>query len=248
MEKVTKNFVKNSFAKAIKNYSKATENIGLWKSEKYVIKKYFKNQDYKILDIGCGTGRTTFALSDLGYQNITAVDLTPEMIAEAKRINEQRNTELEFRVGDATDLKFEDNSFNYAIFSFNGMMQIPQRKNRIKALCEIKRVVKKGGTFIFTTHDRDTNEDFKKFWEKEEKIWAEGNQDPRVYEYGDKILASDSDERDLFIHFPNRKEILDCLNESGWQLLEDFYRKDLFDESETVKEFSTECRFWIVKN
>jgi ubiquinone/menaquinone biosynthesis C-methylase UbiE len=246
MQKITKNFVKKSFEKATENYSKAIDNIGLWESEKYVINKYF-DKDKSILDVGCGAGRTTFNLYEMGYNNITGLDLTPEMISAAKTINKEKQTDIEFIVGDATDLKFEDNSFDQALFSFNGLMQIPERKNRIKALKEIKRVLTENGIFIFTTHDRENNENFKEFWEKEEKIWKAGNQDKRTYEYGDKILPSDNDDRDLFIHFPNREEIIECLEETGWELIEDFYREDRFKENKEVKEFSTECRFWVVK-
>jgi ubiquinone/menaquinone biosynthesis C-methylase UbiE len=246
MQKITKNFVKKSFEKAIENYSNAIENIGLWKSEKYVINKYF-DKDKSILDVGCGAGRTTFNLYEMGYKNIIGLDLTPEMISAAKTINKKRNTDIEFIVGDAADLKFEDKVFDQALFSFNGLMQIPERKNRIKALREIKRVLTKNGIFVFTTHDRENNENFKEFWEKEEKIWKAGKQDKRTYEYGDKILPSDNDDRDLFIHFPNREEIIECLEETGWELIEDFYREDRFKENKKVKEFSTECRFWIVK-
>ena len=246
MQKITKNFVKKSFEKAIENYSNAIENIGLWESEKYVINKYF-DKNKSILDVGCGAGRTTFNLYEMGYKNIIGLDLTPEMISAAKTINKEKKTDIEFIVGDATDLNFEDNSFDQALFSFNGLMQIPERKNRIKALKEIKRVLTENGIFIFTTHDRENNENFKEFWEKEEKIWKEGKQDKRTYEYGDKILPSDNDDRDLFIHFPNREEIIECLEETGWKLIEDFYREDLFKENKEVKEFSTECRFWIVQ-
>ena len=106
MQKITKNFVKKSFEKATENYSNAIKNIGLWKSEKYVINKYF-DRDKSILDVGCGAGRTTFNLYDLGYKNITGLDLTPEMISAAKTINKEKQTNIEFIVGDATDLKFE---------------------------------------------------------------------------------------------------------------------------------------------
>jgi len=246
MQKITKKFVKTSFEKATENYSNAIENIGLWESEKYVINKYF-DKNKSMLDVGCGAGRTTFNLYEMGYKNIIGLDLTPEMISAAQTINKEKQTDIEFIIGDATDLKFEDKVFNQALFSFNGLMQIPGRKNRIKALKEIKRVLTENGIFIFTTHDRETNKEYKEFWEKEEKIWKAGKQDKRTYEYGDKILPSDNDDRDLFIHFPNREEIIECLEETGWKLIEDFYREDLFKENKKVKEFSTECRFWIVK-
>ena len=84
MQKITKKFVKKSFKKAAENYTKAIENIGLWKSEKHVINKYF-DKDKSILDIGCGAGRTTFNLYEMGYKNIIGLDLTPEMISAAKK-------------------------------------------------------------------------------------------------------------------------------------------------------------------
>ncbi|AGB41415.1 methylase involved in ubiquinone/menaquinone biosynthesis [Halobacteroides halobius DSM 5150] len=246
MEKVTKAFVRESFKKAGTNYSEATKNIGLWKSEKYIFDKYFEKEK-SILDIGCGAGRTTFNLYEMGYTNIVGLDLTFEMIEEARKINKKDETNIDFVVGDATNLKFDDCFFDYALFSFNGIMQIPKKENRIKALKEIRRVLKENGIFIFTTHDRKSNEKFKEVWEKEKKLWKAGKQDTRLYEYGDKIIESENKNRDLFIHFPNREEVLECLDETNWELVEDFYRADLFEEDQKVKEFSTECRFWVVK-
>jgi len=246
MEKVTKDFVRESFKKAAANYSEATENIGLWKSEKYIFDKYFEKEK-SILDIGCGAGRTTFNLYEKGYTNIVGLDLSPEMIEEARKINKENKTDIKFIVGDATNLKFNDCSFDYALFSFNGIMQIPKKENRIKALKEIRRILKENGIFIFTTHDRENNEQFKEVWRKEKQLWKAGKQDKRLYEYGDKIIESENENRDLFIHFPNREEVLECLEKTNWGLVEDFYRADLFEEDQKVKEFSTECRFWVVR-
>ena len=247
MKKITGNFIRKSFGQAVTDYTKAIEEIGLWESEKYVFNKYFTDKDKSILDIGCGAGRTTFALYERGYHNIIGLDLTPEMIDSARELNKKRATDIEFITGDATDLNFTDNSFDYALFSFNGLMQIPKRANRIQALKEIRRVIKPGGIFIFTTHDRENNENYKEFWEKEEKLWAEGKEDKRLYEYGDKILPSGENGRDTFIHFPDRQEILECLKEVKLQLVEDFYREALIEESDEIKKFSAECRFWITK-
>ncbi|PRX29301.1 methyltransferase family protein [Orenia metallireducens] len=169
------------------------------------------------------------------------------MIAAAKEINKIKKYDIEFVQGDATSLEFEDNSFDYALFSFNGIMQIPYSKNRINALKEIRRVLKYNGTFIFTTHDRNEEEEFKEFWNSEKERWNKGLQDQRLYEYGDRITGSKNEKGEIYIHIPDREEVLESIVAAGFKLVEDFYRRELFAESDKVREFSGECRFWVVK-
>lgn len=246
MKKINGEFIMQSFENVVDKYSDATYKIGLWKSERYVFEKYFKKDKY-ILDIGCGTGRTTFGLYEMGFTNILGLDLSPHMVNEALRIRDNKDYKLDFVQGDATELNFKNNTFDYALFSFNGIMQIPKRENRIKALREIYRVLKDGGLFIFTTHDRDSEESFRFFWEKEKHLWQYGRQDERIYEYGDRIISSNDGKRDLFIHIPDKNEVQECLKQANFTIVEQFFRKDLFNETKEIKQFSGECVFWIVK-
>ena len=241
--KINKDFVKSSIEQDINHYFDATINIGLWESEKYAFNKYFNKRD-TILDIGCGTGRTTFALFEEGYKNITGLDLSPKMIDEAKKISLNKKNNVEFIVGDATKLPYQDESFSNIIFSFNGFMQIPSSQLREKTLYEIKRVLKKGGHFIFTTHDRGEDKAFLEFWKNEEKLWRNGKQNPRLFEFGD-ILSPLS--KGTFIHIPTKIEVVKLIEKLDLKLIEDFYRSDLFNESKEVKKFSNECRFFIVQ-
>lgn len=71
--------MKKVFHGAASVYADATKSLGLWQSEKYAFEKYL-NQEDAILDIGCGTARTTFALYKKGFQNLTGNDLTPAML------------------------------------------------------------------------------------------------------------------------------------------------------------------------
>lgn len=103
----------------------------------------------------------------MGYKNIIGVDLTPEMIFEAQKLNGYFDAHIDFRVGDALDLEFDDSYFDSIIFSFNGLMSIPGEANRVKALIEISRVLIEKGIFIFTTHDREQEEQFLEFWKGE---------------------------------------------------------------------------------
>lgn len=244
--KIDQNFIIQSFEHAVQSYREATHQVGLWESEKYVFKKYFNTED-KILDIGCGTGRTTFGLYELGYKHLIGLDLSPHMTNEALRIRDQFGMNIDFFQGDATKLSYDDHSFDHALFSFNGFMQIPKKENRVQALKEIHRVSKTDGHYIFTTHDRSAEDAFQEFWTEEKQRWEEGNQDQRLYEFGDRLIKTSEKERDIYIHIPDTKEVIETLQLAQFTIVEQFYRSDLFDESDAVKRFSSECMFWVVR-
>ncbi|MEO0340949.1 MAG: methyltransferase domain-containing protein, partial [Bacteroidota bacterium] len=199
MHKVETDFVKAQYRSGLESYTKLTKTIGLWESENYAFQKYLSTTDH-ILDLGCGTGRTTFPLHQLGYHNILGVDLTPEMIDMAIQLNSHFGTAIPFQVGDATTLDFPKASFEVVIFSFNGLMSIPDSAKRDQAVKEINRVLKEKGIFIFTTHDRAQEPDFFDFWKEEEAKWKAGKQNPFLREFGDIIAHSKNETREIFIH------------------------------------------------
>ena len=245
-KKIQSDFILQQYRSGIESYTNFTKEVGLWVSEQYVFQKYLKTSD-TILDLGCGTGRTTFPLFNLGYTQITGVDLTPEMIASAQKLNSHFNTNITFQIGDATQLDFPTAHFDALIFSFNGIMSIPSQTMRDKALQEINRVLKPESNFIFTTHDREKDVNYLKFWEEQAEIWKKGEQRKDLFEFGDIIASSKNESREIYIHIPNQSEIEAWLGQNGFKVLETFYRIDKFEESEAVKVKSGECRFWIAQ-
>lgn len=241
-----KNLVYQCFnnKKVITYYHEAASKIGLWDSEKIIFKRYLNKSDF-ILDLGCGAGRTAIGLYRLGYNNILGLDLSEGMIQQAEKSIQKKKFKIPFIVGDVIDLPFDDSVFTGAIFSFNGLMHISGMKNRIRALREIKRVLQPKAYFIFTTHDRD-NPAYFRFWQEEERRWRFDLRENRVYEFGDRIIEGRI-EPHVYLHFPDRKEIVLSLRESGFHHVKDINRSDLALENQKVNSFSSDCRFWIAQ-
>lgn len=246
MKKIDLDFTKNAYNSFVEQYFDATKNVGLWNSEKDLVLNYFKNIDGKVLDMGCGVGRTSFGLEMLGFNNIVAIDLSNEMINQAKCYGNYLNSKVLFEEGNCCCINYGDNTFDYALFSFNGLMQIPKSINRLLALKELFRVLKSGGFLIFTTHDRNFGSNaYLDQWSIERRLWIQDKQDNRLHDFGDVII--DKDDQEYFINIPTYKEVENLINNSGFTLLDSFIRSTRYDENQSTKEFSDDCRFWIVK-
>jgi SAM-dependent methyltransferase len=138
-----------------------------------------------------------------------------------------------------------DKFFDGALFLFNGLMQIPGRENRRQAMRELQRVCRPGAHFIFTTHDRDADAIERDAWRKEAEAWERGEQNPRLVEFGDRYFVHENGQ--TFMHLPDRAEILEDLASSGWTHSEDAMRDEIVRERRAVREFSDNCRFWVVR-
>lgn len=227
----------------VSHYARATGNIGLWASEEAVLSNVFGRED-RLLELGCGTGRIAIGLTELGFRHILGTDLSRSMVNEARRLAKVLELGIPFHAADARELPFEDGLYDGAIFGFNGLMQIPGREERRKALREIRRVLKDRGKFVFTTHDRNLSK-YKKLWRQEAKIWDRGEQGGQLHEFGDRFEETDLGE--VFIHVPVPEEIREDLKETGFRCVWDRMRSQIATESATVRLFSDECRFWVAE-
>lgn len=226
-----------------REYVDAVAAIGLWKSERLLIDRYLP-RDGTVLDIGCGAGRTTFGMYDAGYRRVTGYDLSVTMIAEARRIAVERSHPISFDIGDAVSMPYDDASFDGALFSAQGFMCIPGRERRLQALREVRRVLRPGAHFVFTTHDRASPR-FLDFWREERARWDRGEQDARLLDFGDRLIP---DAGFLtYIHIPVRSEVARLIADAGFSLIEDMLRSDLAVESEAIRRFSAECHMWVVR-
>lgn len=120
---------------------------GLFDHERLAFSTYLTQNGARVLDLGCGTGRTTSYLAALGF-DVTGLDISQPMIEAARR----RSPDIEFVLGDASILGFASDSFDYVVYSFNGLDYAFPEERRFETLLEIHRVLVKSGVFVFSSH------------------------------------------------------------------------------------------------
>jgi len=101
----------------------------------------------KILDVATGTGKQAFAFAEKGY-DVTGIDLSEAMLKVANKKNRYKN--VNFQVADATNLPFEDYSFDVASVSF-ALHDMPLTI-REKVLKEMVRVTKPEGMIVIVDY------------------------------------------------------------------------------------------------
>ena len=115
----------------------------------------------KVLELGTGPA----AFWDKNRDRIperwhaTLIDLSPGMIEEAKQTTQDIDTSFDYRVVDAQAVPFDDNSFDLVIAN-HMLYHVPDID---KAIAEVRRVLKPGGTFFAATNGKDHMLELDKF-------------------------------------------------------------------------------------
>lgn len=107
----------------------------------------------RLLEVACNRGISTLSLAERFPCKIIGLDLSEDNVRQAREraatAEESLRKRLDFVVGDATKLPFEDNSFDAVINE--AMLTMLPPKLRAAALGEYLRVLKPGGLLL--THD-----------------------------------------------------------------------------------------------
>jgi SAM-dependent methyltransferase len=157
-----------------------------------------------ILDIGVGGGRTVALLRQFS-DDYVGIDYMNEMVHAAR----VRYPDARFEQADARDLsRFSGESFVLAVFSFNGIDYVAH-EDRQAIFAEVLRVLRPGGWFAYSTHNRDYRDVGRPPW------------DPRWFFARDpRFIASH------IIHLPKsivqaRRVRLGEIHGDGWAILND---------------------------
>lgn len=102
-----------------------------------------------VLEVAAGTGVVTRALARAlpKHVSIVATDLNQPMLDQASALGTERP--VDWRQADAMHLPFRDGTFDAVVCQF-GVMFFPEKS---KAFSEARRVLRRGGVFIFNVWD-----------------------------------------------------------------------------------------------
>lgn len=109
--------------------------------QKYVLPfiTSYNAREMTALDIGCGLGRLSNALTP-HFKKVIGVDISEVMVAQAKT----KHPNLDVRVSEAASLAVENSSVDY-VFSFIVFQHFPSREYALQSFREVYRVLKPGG-------------------------------------------------------------------------------------------------------
>ena len=118
-----------------------------------LIKAINPQKDYSMLDVATGTGDVAFKLAPKS-QHVKGIDIASNMIDLANKKKDKKNfSNVDFLVGDAENLPFEDNSFDVITIAY-GYRNI---SNQEKALKEFNRILKSNGRLFILEFSEPTN-------------------------------------------------------------------------------------------
>ena len=195
-----------------------------WKD--YFVKKINPYPGAKYLDVAGGTGDIAFRIVDrlkekmaepLVQTHITLCDINPDMLTEGKKHFEEEYKDLDndmiqvdFKLGDAMKLPFENESFDcYTIaFGIRNVVHIDA------ALEEAYRILKPGGLFMCLEFSRVQNPLLEKIYD-----WYSFNLIPV---YG-QIFANDWKSYQYLVEsirkFPDQNDFKDMISDAGFKLV-----------------------------
>ena len=104
--------------------------------------------DARIIDVGCGTGRTAVAIAQMGF-SVLALDRVPAMLDQTQRHAAEAMVANQVipKLGDVSALQFENHSFHLTI----ALGLLPWVSDPSQALGEMLRVTRRDGYLILSS-------------------------------------------------------------------------------------------------
>ncbi|WP_227936184.1 demethylmenaquinone methyltransferase [Alkalihalobacillus deserti] len=161
------------------------------------------------LDVCCGTADWTIALAEaVGKEGrVEGLDFSKNMLKVGqKKVKEQNLTQIHLTHGNAMELPYDDNSFDFVTIGF-GLRNVPNYK---QVLREMYRVTKPGGSVVCLETSQPTIPVFKQLY------FFYFSQIMPIF---GKFFAKSYDEyswlQESTMSFPNREKLASMFREAG---------------------------------
>lgn len=170
----------------------------------------------RVIDLGCGDGRTLRSLWDVGY-DVLGVDLSEPMLGRV--IAGEHGEAFHGRLIRANLVELgciADASVDHAVCLFSTIGMIRGRNFRQQFISHVARLVRPGGTFILHVHNRNSawrDRPSSRAWIQ--SAWASLRKKDR--EMGDRVYAYRG-LADMFLHTYSLGELRHDLQRSGWKI------------------------------
>lgn len=211
-------------------------NRGLFLMEKRMLEKHLTSR-CKILTIGCGAGREAFALAREGHY-VTGADFVEPFIRVANKIAEEKHLSVPFTVMSATHLGFKKDTFDSCTMLTQLISNIPKAENRLKALQDVRHVLKPGGLLFITVLSRHATWKHTLYFTLTD-VWRKillTTTGASALEPGDYLAKTVSPARSSgksFVHRYTLKEAVHNLRQAHFSVLECRSRREIYEEKET---------------
>jgi SAM-dependent methyltransferase len=136
----------------------------------------------RILDLGCGEGMHVAEIACRGY-DVVGVDLSPEMIRQARGEAEDRECDVELIERDMRELEF-DGEFD-AVLCWNAVFGYFSDEENRRAVRQMHRALKPGGRLLLDVVNRDYA-----IGQHPNFVWFEGDDCVCMEETGFNFIAS----------------------------------------------------------
>lgn len=160
------------------------------------------------LDLCCGTCDWTISMAERSRGEVIGLDFSENMLEIGRSKVEEKGLTQKIKLiqGNAMDLPFEDNQFDYVTIGF-GLRNVPDLH---QVLSEMKRVVKPGGMVVCLELSKPTWQPFKAIYYSYFRY---------ILPFLGKLVAKRYEQYkwlpDSLVQFPGRKELAAIFSETG---------------------------------
>jgi len=207
-----------------RDYDRYFSGQDLFAYDSALLQQWF-DRPGRLIDLGCGTGRHVVQFARRRF-DVIGIDLSPEMLAEARAKLDRHGLTATLLQADFCDLPGDpgpgdypaDGSCDYAICMFNSLGLIFGHANRLAFLKSVRRLLKPTGQLALHVHNRSYN-----LWRHEGRLFLLANAIKvrlSLAEPGDKFMRTYRGIRRMYIHVFTQGEISALLEQAGFAIMD----------------------------